>query len=101
MSVYYFISSPSKIYVFEVVDNNKRPSASCSAHTGVAGRGAARHNFPSHGVRRDPPEPATERRATFLAGYYSVHDFHSKKQRLYESNAMFKTTIFSHKKVYN
>lgn len=57
MSVYYFITLPSKIYVFEVVDNNKRPSASCSAHTGVAGRGAARHNFPSHGARRDPPEP--------------------------------------------
>lgn len=48
---------PSKIYVLEVVDNKSRPSASCSAQTGEAGRGAARHTLPSHGARREPPHP--------------------------------------------
>lgn len=48
---------PSKIYVLDVVDNRRRPSASCSAHTGVAGSGAARHTLPSQGARREPPHP--------------------------------------------
>lgn len=45
------------MYVLEVVDNKSRPSDSCSAQTGVAGSGAARHTLPSHGALREPPHP--------------------------------------------
>lgn len=45
------------MYVLDVVDSRSRPSASCSAQTGVAGSGAARHTLPSHGALREPPHP--------------------------------------------